>query len=201
MTEKPEALCECGLLLDFVEFPALWVEGEIPGEEVDPAYDLREYFPAVCHINFINSKVFSTQMRLDEPRNSRIQNRRDGPALPLNDVFMKNKLSTLEVGFRQAVRNGARHQLERRAIFPGSRLSGVNRLEFRVDPGRHFPTHARLRTRSVSACQSPPSKSIVTLMLHNHNLQINKTDSYGINAFWIAACKGHVPVSLATNST
>ena len=33
------------------------------------------------------------------------------------------------------------------------------------------------------------------MMLHNHNIQINKTDKFGINAFWIAACKGHVQVN------
>ena len=31
-------------------------------------------------------------------------------------------------------------------------------------------------------------------MLKNTKLDINKTDKHGINAFWMAACKGHYDV-------
>jgi ankyrin repeat protein len=35
---------------------------------------------------------------------------------------------------------------------------------------------------------------MVELMLENRNLDINKTDSNGVNAFWIAAWSGHVDI-------
>ena len=31
-------------------------------------------------------------------------------------------------------------------------------------------------------------------MLKNTKLDINKTDEHGVNAFWMAACKGHYDV-------
>jgi ankyrin repeat protein len=33
-------------------------------------------------------------------------------------------------------------------------------------------------------------------MLNNYKLDINKSDSFGVNAFWIAAFYGHVPIML-----
>ena len=35
---------------------------------------------------------------------------------------------------------------------------------------------------------------MVNLMLQNSRLDINKTDGYGVNAFWISAFYGHVNV-------
>ena len=32
-------------------------------------------------------------------------------------------------------------------------------------------------------------------MLHNTSIEINKSDNYGVNAFWIASFYGHVEVS------
>lgn len=38
------------------------------------------------------------------------------------------------------------------------------------------------------------SKDMVQLMLKNEDIDINKTDRYGVNAFWIAAFYGNTQV-------
>lgn len=39
-------------------------------------------------------------------------------------------------------------------------------------------------------------RELVHMILTNPNTRINKTDAYGVNAFWVAAFYGHVEVSI-----
>jgi len=39
-------------------------------------------------------------------------------------------------------------------------------------------------------------KEMVAMIVTNPNTRINKTDAYGVNAFWVAAFYGHVDVSI-----
>jgi hypothetical protein len=39
-------------------------------------------------------------------------------------------------------------------------------------------------------------RELVQMIVTNPNTRINKTDAYGVNAFWVAAFYGHVEVSI-----
>ena len=48
----------------------------------------------------------------------------------------------------------------------------------------------------ISIIKLGVSKEMVAMIVSNPNTRINKQDSYGVNAFWVAAFYGNIDVKL-----